>query len=59
MSDEREIDRGEDNPPIGSDAWRLRMDAGSKELAKIKHETTETMKAMNWAIDQILRPKPF
>lgn len=56
MSDEREI---EDNPPIGSDAWRLRMDAGSKELAKIKHETAETLKAINWAIDQILRDKPF
>lgn len=57
MSDEREIDQ--DNPPIGSDAWRLRMDAGSKELAKIKHQTAETLKAINWAIDQILRDKPF
>lgn len=59
MSDEREIDRGEDDPPIGSDAWRLRMDAGTKELAKIKHQTAETVKAINWAIDKILPKPPF
>lgn len=58
MSDSREI---EDNPPIGSDAWRLRMDEGAKELARIQHQTAETCKALNWAISKIFDRKtpPF
>lgn len=57
MSDEREIDRGE-VPPIGSDLWRVRFDERSRELARIKHETAETVRAIDWAIDQIFPKKP-
>lgn len=59
MSDEREIDRGEEPAPIGSDLWRLRLDKGARELARIQHEIAETSKALDWAVERIFKKPPF
>jgi hypothetical protein len=40
------------------DVLLARAPAAHAELKRIEHETTETCRVINWAIDRIFHPKP-